>query len=238
MDEARRLIRFVLPGAIFGLMSCVILVCLVPDWVKPRVVFLLQKEAGLGAAVAGLVGSGALGYVFSALHHELDALLIRLKLNRWSTLDHCTFVRAMIKEGKIVVLQGGVALKNTDVWIDRQFAGWVVSAIWFNHLAAQPDFKEADAKSQGVSDTAHALGIARVAAIAAFLVSVAWAAHVGVLTTQRWAVFRSAVGVVSGLAAIQVFWLAYLRVGGRAQRVIEYLVRQSLAQPVTIELLE
>lgn len=238
MDEARRLIRFVLPGAIFGLLSCVILVCLVPEWVKPRMVFLLQDDAGLGAGIAGLVGSGALGYVFSALHHELDALLIRLKLDRWSTLDHSKFVRAMMKDGKVIVLRGGAALKNTDVRIDRQFAVWVVSAIWFNHLAENPNFKEADAKSQGVSDTAHALGIARVAAIAAFVVSVGWATHVGVLTTQRWAVLRSVVGIVSGLTVIQVFWLAYLRVGGRAQRVIEYLVRQILANPVTVELLE
>ena len=236
MEETRRLIRFVMPGAVFGLLSLLLLMCLIPGWVQPRLAILFfRKDTGLASAVAGVIGSGALGYVFSSVHHELNSLLSWLGRHRFlgwltplSSLNYSAFVaRMMDPKNQLLRIEPEGALGASD--LDRDAAQAVVSALWFDHLSTN-GFAGTDAKCQGVSDTAQALGIARIATLAALGVSVIWAAHIGNATGEHWAMIRSTIGIVVGVVTVVVFWLGYVRVGGIAQCAIEHVLCRILSE--------
>jgi predicted outer membrane lipoprotein len=224
MDETRRFLRFVLPGAIFGILSVVLLLLLIPEWTTQTLQD-LTRDAGVGSAVAGLVGTGALGYLFSAVHHELTFRLDP----KWSTLDHTVFVRAVMAADRVVVsrVKNGrpEVLKAEE--IDRDVAHSVVSALWYQHLGDEP-LKSAEGKTQGLNDTAHSAGIARVAALTACALSIIAALSLGRLGFELVSIVRFVAWLILGPGSVWVFWTAYMRIGRNAQRLIEHVLSKAM----------
>src|SRR4051794_5580857 len=98
MDDARRFLRYVLPGTLFA-----VEVLLWFSFLHPLRManFLdqLKQESGVAVALALLVASGGLGYLFSIIHHWLH----------WrrseGTLDHQQVIRALIDSGLLYVFR-------------------------------------------------------------------------------------------------------------------------------------
>lgn len=229
MDETRRILRFIIPGALFGILLLILLLLLAPCWTLATLKT-ISKDAGIGFAIAGLAGTGAIGYLLSAIHHQLHWWLRKSWL---STIDHTECVRQMLRDNKLVMteLQADGSVKNLKAEeVDRKLAHGALSALWYQRLGQEP-IKSADAKAQGMSDQAHSLGIARAGAICAFLLSFGVACFVSRCTLEVNAVFRSVLAIVIGVGSILLFWAAYLRVGRMAQVLIEQLLLAAVGKP-------
>ena len=68
MEEARRFLRHVMPGFVYGIETFAGLLLVFPEWKGLHLSGLTGKES-LGIVIATLFVSGALGYVFATMHH-------------------------------------------------------------------------------------------------------------------------------------------------------------------------
>jgi len=227
MDEARRFLRFIVPGALFGMLSVAMLLLLVPEWTVSKL-STFTKEGSVTLAIAGVIGSGALGYAFSVMHHQLN-----WSFPRWSTIDHTQFVHYLANGQQPTLLVqklGACGSESTLIpqEIDRETAQALLDSLWYQHLGTDP-IKSADPKVMALADTAHSAGIARVAALWAFILAMAVALSVGQPIFELGAVLRTAMAIGIGVGSIVLFWRTYLRVGLMAQRVIENVILKALS---------
>jgi hypothetical protein len=194
-----------------------------PDWLTARLEDLRQAN-GLGFALAGLLASGGLGYLFSVLHHEL---------HWWpwgSVIDHSGVTRGLIQAGTIRVEvlheDGRETLLSADS-VTRHSAVAILSGLWHGCLD-EPPVKGADAKVSSLSDVAHSSGTARAASIASLLVSLGVAARVSDFSPHGWPLAHFVFACCIGGLLIWLFWRTYRRVGLLAQAVIEQVLLDSL----------
>lgn len=237
MDDARRFLRFIGPGALFGVETAFLLWVLRPDWLTARLEDLRQAN-GLGFALAGLLASGGLGYLLSVLHHELHWLP-----RAWgSVIDHSGVIRGLIQAGtmRVEVLHedGRETLLSADL-VTRHSAVAILSGLWYGCID-EPPVKGADAKVSSLSDLAHSSGTARAASIASLVVSLVVAVLVSDFSPHGWPLARFMIACCFGGLLTWLFWRSYRRVGLLAQAVIEQVLLDSLnrrdkaAEPKTI----
>jgi hypothetical protein len=228
MDEAKRFLRFIMPGALFGMLTLCMLALLLPQWTLQNM-RALSNNLGVGTAVAALVGSGALGYVFSALHHQMVWCC-----SWWSKIAHLDLARRfLIGNPPIVVAdrlgRDGLPARVSSDSLDGQTAQALCTSLWYERLGCEP-IKSSDRRVMALTDTAHSAGIATVAALAASIVSLSTAAYVGHLAMESEAVIRFALAMTVGLGAVIVFGATYLRVGHIANMVIENVLLDAIGR--------
>jgi hypothetical protein len=66
--EARRFLRYVIPGLSFAVQALLLFFILDRCWTLVQIKDLI-KESGVGVAVSLFLASGGFGYLFSVLHH-------------------------------------------------------------------------------------------------------------------------------------------------------------------------
>jgi hypothetical protein len=93
VDEARRFLRYIIPGAIFAFLTALWLYIVLLDWPSFKLLEFTDKE-GIGGAIAALLASGALGYIFATVHHCLHWNCP--KYNQ-KVLDHSDMVNKLLK---------------------------------------------------------------------------------------------------------------------------------------------
>ncbi|MBI3934991.1 MAG: hypothetical protein HY316_09895 [Acidobacteria bacterium] len=222
VDDARRFLRFIAPGALFGLETAVLLLLLRPDWFLSRLAE-LKNANGLGFAVAGLLASGGLGFLFSAIHHEVH----------WSwesVFDHSGLIRGLIEAQQLHVLvltPSGVENPLSSKDVTREKALAVVGAMWHGR-SDQPPIKGADVRVVALSDIAHSAGIARIASFFALATAIITASCVSQFSPHLWPFVRFVIAVALGVASIWLFGRTYRRVGSLSQAVIEQVLLASL----------
>ena len=219
------------------------LVLLVPEWTISKL-GTFTKDGGVGLAIVGVIGSGALGYAFSVAHHQLSWCF-----PRWSTLDHTQFVRFLANGQRPALVikkleDCGSERTLMPQEIDRETAQALLDSLWYQRLGTDP-IKSDDPKVMALADIAQSAGIARVAALCAFMLAMAVAfsdgkptlkaiidaLSIGQPTSNPGAVLRTATAIGIGVGSIALFWLTYLRVGLIAQRVIENVMLKALSDP-------
>ncbi|MGD0497462.1 MAG: hypothetical protein ABSC23_03395 [Bryobacteraceae bacterium] len=225
MDDARRFLRFIGPGALFGVETAILLWVLRPDWLGAKLDD-LRREEGLSFALAGLLASGALGFLFSVVHHELH-----WRSSKWSSvIDHSGVIRGLIQEGRMRVdvldEDGHETVLSADL-VTRSSAWKILSGIWFGSLD-EPPVKAADAKVSSLSDLAHSSGTTCVASFFSLIFSLAVAANIGGFSLHIWPIVRFICACSIGVLLTCLFWWTYRRVGLLAQAVIEQVFLESL----------
>lgn len=153
MDEARRFLRYVMPGLVAAIQCGVFLAILVPDWIW-RQGGHLKEDAGLGTAAALFVASGGIGYLLSVLHHSLHWLIgppIAYVDHRAiiSDLSEKHFLRVVDWEGREV--------KN----LDRKSA-WQVETSFWRMNEDQRVIKAATPGVDALANQLHSAGTARI----------------------------------------------------------------------------
>jgi hypothetical protein len=248
MEEARRFLRYVLPGFVFAVETLVFVFLVFPEWVLTTLTSVFTKESGTGLAIAGVFASGALGYIFATIHHWI---LWHLRCER-DILNHSAMVNRLLR-GQAVLGD----CRNTEV--DREVAFQIVIALWHQRIRGdgksetKSDVKAEDKvgsitkatneKLSSLGDQLHGLGAARVASAAALLVtSFSCGALVGRgkvgCDFGSWVLFILAVAVVCvlGWLAIKVFTDGYRRVARHAQGVFERVLEEALTKEPPTEL--
>lgn len=148
MDEARRFLRYVMPGFVYGIETPLWLLIIFPTWTQSIMANLMMKD-GLGVTLGRVLTAGALGYIFAAIHHVCHWLPLCFEKG---IFDHSSIVRKILN-------------KPDDEKIERPEALKVSLAYWCQQVDGGAIKDTAEKKVNSLGDQAHALGAARVASV-------------------------------------------------------------------------
>jgi hypothetical protein len=227
MDEARRFLRYVIPGVAFIVQTLLILWILIPDWTL-NIIAKLRADTGIGIVIAALFGSGGIGFIFSTVHH----VILWQCRSRWFTgpLDHRGLIDRLRSRNVLCLLdpQNGVALP-ASLKPDRFEAWAIVAALWHERIATSKwvskKIKSAEPRSDSLANLVHSLGAARVASIVAVILAFAIFTRNYELPFETW---RFIITGVIVLALLYFYQTAYWQAGLAAQRVVEQVLTDAL----------
>jgi len=215
MHDAKRFLRYVMPGVLFAAQTSFLLWIVYPDWTEDCL--RLLAGASLGAALAGVVTSGVLGYVFATFHHFLH----------WSSpTDH----RVIDHTDKINDLRRRQLLDRPDdkKQLDRLDAFDIMTAEWFKRNQENTFIGNATDRAAAFSDLAHGAGTARVASVASLLTVLIAYPFIGTWSPGLGSAFRLVGIIVGGVAPVLLFHYTYRRTGGMAQRFYDQVLEAAL----------
>lgn len=163
MNEARRFIRYIIPGFLFLTLMLFMLWMVLPEWI----VFILKEilikddNNALAIIIVSIFTSGALGYLFATFHHWCH----------W----HICFDREVINHSKQInlLIERGLITPCTDKCSDdKREALITISTLWFEHLGRDNPIGNSENRVAIYGDLAHAAGAARIAASFALIMTI------------------------------------------------------------------
>jgi hypothetical protein len=206
MDEARRFLRYVLPGLVYGIETLLWLYIVLPDWTYSVILKTAEKDS-LGVALWGVLASGAVGYVFATVHHWCH----------W----HLPIDEPILNHTSLINQLDAAELHGRTV--DRQEALVRSLARWYSADLREATYKKLDS----LGDQAHALGTARIASFFSLATALPISAAIGTFSLTAGSIFRLALVLVLGIAAICLFHNAYRHVGIVAQGIYDRILREA-----------
>jgi hypothetical protein len=133
-----------------------------PKWTTEVLQSVTGKE-GLGAALAAVFASGALGYIFATIYHFLHW---NCRFCNQGVLDHSKMVNKLLETRDVLDQPKGTTVKRrradelvVTLWSQRNKAGGTVGP-------------EADKKLNSLTDLTHGLGAFCVASLFALIVAI------------------------------------------------------------------
>ena len=219
MDEARRFLRYVTPGGLFLGETVGLLFLIFPTWVKCTLME-IKGDAGIGLTIAGLLATGALGFVLATIHHA--------RFNRLPYSEDINFrdaVREFVRNHLIVVIDLAEDREVAPNSIDRVFAFAIVTSLWHQLTALSPRLNGVDLRAQQLADIAHSLGTAWVASTLAPIVVLTVAVLNSALSLSAEHVARIAGAAIIAGTLSWIFWMNH----STAARLCRSVVVESLA---------
>ena len=226
MDEARRFLRYVIPGTLFLVETTLLLWILFPDWAECAMKS-VAKDSGFALVVGALLGSGGLGFMFSTTHHGLLWRSGRPTNRCGGGLDFRGAVTRMRAGDALIVVDSAApsaaapALTPFDAWV-------VVTALWHQRVKSNQRIGSADTRATSLSDLAHGMGAARIATLCALPAAVVIARRVGRASCEPHAVCCGFVMVVVWAALVGLHHLSYRRTSLAVVGVVEQILRDAL----------
>jgi hypothetical protein len=171
VEELRRLLRYVSPVVVLLLEATVLVLIWEPGFIQTIQHFVgrLDDSSGIALVAVGLVGSGAVGFALSTVHH-----MAMWRCRPWG-YDHTTFVNDVEHDFDITcICPKSVATCTPKRFADRlrSKSEQVVSirkagALWYEFKANDAGFEMAESKMKALSDLTHGLGTTTIATAAA-----------------------------------------------------------------------
>jgi len=127
MDEAKRILRYSLPGMVYVILLLVTFVILKPSTAKD---LLLNADISAGETLAALVFSGGLGYLFSIIY--FGSYWIIADRSTLHIYNHLDVVNDLIISNKLIVVNpalDGSSESKFEV-TDRRQAWYIVNVLW------------------------------------------------------------------------------------------------------------
>jgi len=237
VDDARRFLRFVIPGALYGLVTALLLSLLRPDWIDPALRALRSGE-GLLTVAGGLVASGVLGFLFGVIHHEIQSTF-------GGAIDHSGFVRSLIRNGTqvlVVTEEGARQLAVTEATPEAALA--IITAEWHQRADAPP-IHAATTRVDTLFDIGHSSGAGLVASAISIITAFSIAAFNSHVSVEAWDISRFFIACLIGLLLVVLFWRTNRRITALTQAVIEELLlsvlrnqqaNQAAGQPAVVQI--
>ncbi len=175
MDEARRFLRYIVPGLVAMVETVGLLLIASPLWTLDHL-STLPKEQGIGAVVAALVASGGLGYILSVCHFTLHHAPPHWPCS--SPFSHRNAIKSLVEHRLLAIRDRShahtavdtsvTATTSTDLQNWSPDECWVLlTAIWRQRIVSNDKIKGADSGVSTFTDLAHSAGAARVGSVAA-----------------------------------------------------------------------
>jgi len=179
-------------------------------------------DTNLVVALGAVAASGALGYVFSFVHHTLY-----WGWSWYAAADQRAVLDSLRRRG-VLTLQRSDAEAEV-VALSRAGAWRVFTAIWHSRIEVSGRLKGATARAETLTDLMHGSGatlIGSMFAVAAWFVAAScWGA-----TCQGWLIALA----VSALLVL-VHWCSYRIAGGHAQGFTDIVLFHDLSTPISGE---
>lgn len=219
MNEARRFIRYITPGFLFGSLMFFMLWITLPEWTASLLKrVLLVEKSSLAIIIGSIFTSGALGYLFATIHHWCH----------W----HLPFDRSVINHtNQIASLREKCFIdpRPIDAPTDTQLEALItISTLWFQRLGADSLIGNSENRVAAYGDLAHAAGTARVASFFALLMTVIICMLFGEWNPTRNHIIRYVIMVVFGCTITLLFHDAWSRTGKISQQINDRILEDAL----------
>ena len=214
-DEGRKFLRYVMPGLVYGVETLLFLFIVMPEFTVCVLAKLSDKHA-LGAIVGAFLVSGALGYIFAAVHHWVH----------WSCcfecfdgkiFDHRPIIKKLRDKKIPLDDEDSKRLNSSNKREARETAESISLALWYRLLN-----KEHKLGTDGIDhllNQAHALGTARIASVFALLTTIGLSmCHGTPDVCHLFPFIRYVVMLILGVVIILIFDNQYRRVALFAQK--------------------
>ena len=210
MDEARRFLRYVMPGLVYSTETLLWLFIVFPEWTQRLILDLAAKD-GLGVALGSVLASGALGYIFATVHHWCHW---HLSIDR-GILDHSDLINRLLAAGLL-------SNESNPRRVDREEALEISLADWYRPREHGNSIGDATYKKlDSLGDQAHALGTARVASFFSVVTALAFCFKIGTFSLNFESIIRFVLMLLLGMGVTYLFHDAYRRVGTIAQAIYD-----------------
>jgi hypothetical protein len=239
MNDARRFLRYLLPGLLYAMETLVLLYIVLPDVAKD-VVIKKNDDGNLVLLVTTFFASGALGFVFSSIHHCVHWYLDS------KSIDHTNFI-AKYQDFITKQLTKNENCKSTTNnkkkkrWLSkwyqckkekhhkREEAFIQLLVLWYTRLQSEGQLAGADKKTVALGDLAHASGTARIASFFAIMTVLLLCFYLpNVQNSINLQPVRFASSLSLGYLILLLFRDAYYRTSRYAQEVIEGILGKIL----------
>ena len=218
MDEAKRFLRFVLPGLAVVLEFGLFLSILRPSQVARFLSEHMQSIGGIGTALTLFVGSGGLGFILSSLYHSISWG----PFSGYLAINHKRMIEDAVRNNSLRLIEQGTGERVQPDRISRRDAWRIATAVWHGRLGRSDRLRGANARTDSLTSIVHGVGTLTTGTI--LVVCLSLYMH---LTTP---VHCSSVWVFWGLLVLLpisqsvAYWVAV----GHAQRVIDMILFEEL----------
>jgi hypothetical protein len=235
-EEGRRFLRYVMPGLVYGVETLLFLLIVLP---KPTICILskISGKDALGASVGAFFASGALGYIFAAIHHWV---LWCLPCDK-DIFDHRTVIDKLHADNDKLISSDFVGLKEVFGRYDdsiksgklkkqKKIAQSISLSLWYHFAEAKHLGKN---QIDHLGNQAHGLGTARIASFFAFFTAFSIITTVWLPSHDFISFFwltRYALLFFLGLGTIWIFDDAYRRVAAFAQETYDITLENECAK--------
>lgn len=219
MNEAKRFLRYITPGFLFGSLLLIMLWITLPNWTSDIFkITLFGEENALAIVIGSIFTSGALGYLFATIHHWCHW---NLPFDQ-SVINHSKQIESL-RQKKII------PPKPTDAPNNVQLEALItISTLWFERLGADNPIGNSENRVAAYGDLAHAAGAARVAAFFALLMSVIVCMLYGNWDPKIWHIIRFIIMVSFGGIITLLFNNAWRHTGKISQQLNDRILVDAL----------
>jgi len=197
MGDARRFLRYLMPGAVYGIETLFLLwiICPVPG--QKYVLDPSGKDSLIGIVLGSVIVFSALGYIFSSIHHACH----------WLSNEECDEIDKILDHKVIAYKISTEKVKNS---LDAMAISY---AHWYQQMANHKIGNAAEQKVHSLGDQAHGLGTARIASIFALPTTLAIALTSEAPICGDGSVFRIITMYLLWMYVTWTFHCGYRRVG-------------------------
>jgi hypothetical protein len=213
MDEARRFLRYVTPGFVYIVETGILLLVVFPGWMQQCVSYLAAKDGLTGVALGSVFLAGALGYIFSEIHH-------------WCHWHLCIDEGILDHKPMIERLKGFLGEPNNGS-VNKKEALEISWAYWYQ-LRGQAISLDGVKKIDSLGDQAHALGTARIASVFAILTTLWVCFEIGTFSTNCESTIRFLCMLALGCILTCLFHESYKRVGTLTQAIYDRIFEDAI----------
>lgn len=161
MDEARRFLRYIIPGTIFFLETYLLVWLVAPAWTGAQLKD-LKADAGIVTVLVGIVGAGGFGYLLGLLHHSV---FWRARGDRG--IDYRGMILSLSQRMDFYSIPDKAVLdQHTLEKLSRLDAWTIANVIWYTRRESNK-VKGVDPKFQYFGDLINSMGAARIGALVA-----------------------------------------------------------------------
>lgn len=161
MVDARRFMRYVIPGLIYAVLLAAAFFASDP---ARMICFITSGDISnnIGFVLTALLASGALGYVFSNIYFGLYWLTD----NSIVAINHKALFSALGSRINIINAQGTQIDKNT---LTKRDAWTIWSNYWFSNIENSKKYKVSSARVDNLVDITHSLGASLISSFLSFI---------------------------------------------------------------------
>jgi len=218
MQEARRFLRYIIPGILFGVLTFFQLWIATPDLANEMLkTCLFTENSSVALAIGSLLASGALGYLFATLHHCCHWYL---PIDQ-NVINHKDQIKNLRKRGLI-------PSPSQEPDNPRLEALTIVSILWFERLQKGGPIGNAEDRVAAYSDLAHSAGTARIASASSLIVTILILLSYGTFNPTLANVIRYVGMLLIGIAVTWLFHDAYSRTGKISQQLYDNILEHAL----------
>lgn len=155
MEEARRFLRYILPGLVFIIV--VLATLFVADYEKS--LWIIGKTDSIGNALGMFVISGGLGYIISNIYFYLY----------WIVKGHAVNHVDVIKSLNQKILINDINGNDFTQQLNKQNCWVIMNVFWHSRIKKSVELDGINAKNDQITDITHGIGTSVVATLLAMV---------------------------------------------------------------------